>query len=165
MLRIIRTTTLMILPLVLSCAAGNPSLWQPYIFDGAGFSPAAETTSGTVWLRNGHFPVISETAPGPERSDRLPKKTGAVAGICYLQTSGGKLSGQKSFTPYPDEQISLKNKKYGVFVTRTDRNGNFAEQLPTGEYELFCRGARTEIIIKQGETALAPIRGGKRMAD
>jgi len=165
MLRIIRLTILIIIPLLLSCAAGNSTLWQPYIFDGTDFSPATETTSGTIWLRSGHFPAISETAPAAERSDRLSPKTGAVAGICYLQTSGGKLSGQEPFTPYPDEQITLKNKKYGVFVTRTDKNGKFAEQLPTGKYELFCRGVRTEITIKQGETTLAPIRGGKRMAD
>lgn len=155
----------MILTLSLSCAGVDSSLWKPYTFDGKSFSQSEETNSGTIWLRSGHFPSLSAIAPGSVRSDRLSPKTGAVAGICYLQTSGGKLAGQKSFTPYPNEQISLKSKMHGVFVTRTDNNGNFAEQLPAGEYELSCRGGRAMITIQQGETTLTPLRGGKRMAD
>lgn len=165
MTHLIRTALLALFPLLISCAGQGSSRWQPYIFDGIGFSPPAAIIPGTIWLRSGHFPAISETAPAAERSDRLSPKTGAVAGICYLQSGGGKLSGQETFTPYPGEQITLKNKQHGVFVTRTDTNGNFAEQLPAGDYELFCRGSRSEITIKQGETTLAPIRGGKRMLD
>jgi hypothetical protein len=95
----------------------------------------------------------------------LPPGTGVAAGICYTQTAGGKISSQNSFAPYPDEQITLKSKKYGVFVTRTDNDGYFSEHLKAGVYELFCRGVRVEFRIKTGETTLIPIRGGKRMAD
>jgi hypothetical protein len=165
MLRLVRPALLLLLPLLLSCASGSTSHWRPYIFNGTSFSPADRTTSGTIWLRRGHFPAISDTPPADEHSNLLSPKTGAVAGICYLQTSGGKLSGHTSFTPYPDEQITLKNETHGVLVTRTDKNGAFAEHLPTGVYELFCRGGHAVITIQHGETTLTPIRGGKRMVD
>lgn len=159
---IIRVIILLIFPLIFSCAGGSHSLWKPYIFDGAKFSPA-ENSPGAIWLRSGHLPATAE--PSPESSYKLPPDTGAVAGICYIQTTGGRISEHNLFTPYPDEQITFRSKTEGVSVTRTDKDGYFAEYLPTGNYELFCRGARAEFRIKKGETTLVPIRGGKRMAD
>lgn len=161
----IRIIILMIFPLVFSCAEGNSSLWKPYIFDGINFSPTEENSSKAVWIRSGHFPMATETAPGSASSDLLPPGSGAVAGICYRQTTGGKISGRNSFSPYSGEQITLKSKIDGVSVTRTDGSGYFMEALPAGVYELLCRGVRTEFRVKRGKTTLVPIRGGKRMAD
>lgn len=160
---IFRSLILMLFPLIFSCAGSNPSAWKPYFFDGSSFVAAEDNGAKTVWTRSGHYPLTSEPPAGD--SDRLPSGTGAVAGICYLQTSGGKLAPAAKVTPYADEQITFKNKDEGVYVTRTDKNGYFAEYLPAGNYEVFCRGARMEISIKRGETTLVPIRGGKRMAD
>lgn len=162
---IIRAIILLVFPLIFSCAGGNSSLWKPYIFDGVNFSPTSDNSSKAIWLRSGHFPTTSEQPPGSESSERLPPGTGAVAGICYLQTSGGKLSKINAVTPFPDEQITFRSKTEGVSVTRTDSNGYFIEYLTAGKYELFCRGVHTEFSVKQGETTLVPIRGGKRMAD
>lgn len=161
----VRAMILLVFPIIFSCAGGNSSPWSPRYFDGMNFSPNTATSSKAIWIRNGHFPATAETPPGSASTDILPPGTGAVAGICYIQTSGGKLSDQNRFTPYPEEQITFRSKTDGVSVTRTDKDGYFAEYLPTGNYELFCRGVRTEIRIKQGETTLVPIRGGKRMAD
>lgn len=162
---IFRVIVLLIVTITTACAGGNSSLWRPYTFDGTSFAPSTAADAKSIWLRSGQFPMISAKDPGSALSDRLPPGTGAVAGICYRQTAGGKLSGQNSFAPYPDEQITLRSKTDGVFVTRTDKNGYFTEYLAAGSYELFCRGSRIEIMIKQEETTLAPIRGGKRMAD
>lgn len=162
---IFRVIIFFIFPLTAACAGGDSSLWRPYTFDGTNFSVSAEPAAHSIWTRDGHFPAISKADPDPARSDRLPPGTGVVAGICYTQTAGGKISSQNSFTPYPDEQITLKSKTYGVFVTRTDNDGYFKEHLKAGSYELFCRGVRAEFRIKTGKTTLAPIRGGKRMAD
>jgi hypothetical protein len=162
---IIRFMILLLFSLTLSCAGSHSSPWKPFHFDGANFSPAAENSSNALWLRSGHFPSTTEPAAGAAISDRLPPGTGAVAGICYIQTSGGKISQHDTFAPYPNEQITFRNKTDGVSVTRTDKNGYFTEYLTAGNYELFCRGVRTEFRIKPGETTLVPIRGGKRMAD
>lgn len=164
-MRIIRVIILMILPLIFSCAEGSSSLWKAYTFDGSNFSPAADNSSKAIWIRSGHFPLAAEAPPGSNPSDILPPGSGAVAGICYIQTTGGRISERNLFTPYINEQITLRNKTDGTFVTRTDSSGYFVEFLNPGEYELFCRGVRTEFRIKQGETTLVPIRGGKRMAD
>lgn len=164
-MHIIRVIILMIFPLIFSCAEGSSSLWKPYIFDGINFSPTADDISKAIWIRSGHFPMVSAPAPGSAPSDILPPGSGAVAGICYLQTTGGRISARNQFSPYPDEQITLRSKVDGVSVTRTDGSGYFMEVLPAGVYELLCRGVRTEFRVKQGETTLVPIRGGKRMAD
>jgi len=160
-----RCIILLLFSLTLSCAGGHSSPWKPFLFDGTHFAPATDITAKAIWLRSGHFPSTTAPTAGPASPDRLPPGTGAVAGICYLQTSGGKISPHSSFTPYPDEQITFKSKTDGVSVTRTDKDGYFIEYLKAGDYELLCRGARTEVRISQGETTLVPIRGGKRMAD
>jgi hypothetical protein len=162
---IIRSAILLIFPLIFSCAGGNSSLWKPYFFDGKNFSPAAGTNFKGIWLRSGHFPVTAEQTPESTATDRLPTGTGAVAGICYIQSSGGKISGHEQFSPYPDEQITFKSKTEGVYVTRTGKDGYFTEYLTAGDYEVFCRGVRAEFRVKRGETTLVPIRGGKRMVD
>jgi len=162
---IIRAIILLILPLALSCTGGHTSHWQPFFFDGTGFSPATDGRSNEIWLQSGFLPSITDPTNGTVRSDRLPPGTGAVAGICYLQTSGGKMSSHNSFTPYPYEHITVKNKKDGVSVTRTGEDGYFIEPLFAGDYELFCRGVRAEFRIKPGETTLVPVRSGKRMTD
>ena len=162
---LIRVIILMIFPTIFSCAGMNSTLWKAYTFDGIKFSPTSDNSPYTIWVRSGHFPSTAEPVPGSASADRLPPGTGAVAGICYLQTTGGKTAAQNSFTPYPDEQITFKSNTEGVSVTRTDKDGYFIEYLTAGKYELFCRGVRTEFSIKKGETTLVPIRGGKRMAD
>jgi hypothetical protein len=162
---IIRVIILLLFPLTFSCAGTNSSPWKAYTFDGTNFSPSTESFSRAIWLLSGHFPSTTEPTTGAARLERLPPGTGAVAGICYLQTSGGKIFGQNSFSPYPNEQITFKSKAAGVSVTRTDKKGYFAETLSAGDYELFCRGVRTDFTINQGETTLVPMRCGKRMAD
>jgi len=162
---IIRVIILLIFPIIFSCAGTSTSPWKAYTFDGINFTPARDTSSQTIWVRSGHFPLTTDPTHSVSSADTLPPGTGAVAGICYHQTTGGKIAPQNSFTPYPDEQITIKSKSAGVSVTRTDKNGYFNEYLSSGDYELFCRGVRTEFRVKQGETTLVPLRGGKRMAD
>lgn len=160
-----RLLLLLIFPPVFSCAAATPSKWSPYRFDGMNFTESAAGSAVSIWIRKGHFPAASDSPPDPAASEILPKGTGAVAGICYLQSTGGKISKQNGFIPYAEEQVTFKSRSYGVSVARTDKNGYFLDYLPKGDYELFCRGARTEFTVREGETTFVPIRGGKRMAD
>lgn len=165
MMTALRLLLLMILPAIASCTSTHSGNWQPYTFNGKNFSPAFEGVTGAVWIREGNYPIIADEAPDRATIDPLPKDTGAVAGICYLQTTGGKIADHNTFTPYPDERITFKSSVDGVSVARTDKNGYFLEYLLIGDYEVFCRGVKSEFRIRRGETTFIPIRGGKRMAD
>lgn len=154
-----------IIPLTLSCASCTASPWRPYTFNGNDFQPAVPVTDQTLWLRNGYLPRLDDPGRLAADTGRLPPGTGAVAGICYLQTSGGKVEGKSSVTPYPDEQITIKSKKEGISVIRTDDAGYFIELLPPGDYQFICRGAGKQVTVKKGKTTLIQLRGGKRMAD
>ena len=156
---------LVTLPTIFSCAGMTPSKWSPYVFDGNSFSMATGSTLAAIWVHTGYLPTVSDLQPDTTVSAHLPKGTGAVAGICYLQTTGGKSSGTSNIIPYSNEQITFKGKADGVYIARTDKYGYFIDYLPTGYYELFCRGVKREFSIKEGETTFVPIRGGKRMAD
>ncbi len=162
----------LILPLITlmslsSCTlpATTASTWQPFSFNGTGFVPGEREGMPSLWIRDGFIPRTEKM--GPEAADigRLPAKVGAVAGVCYLQTSGGKLADTSGSTPYADEQITIKSASDGVFVTRTDDRGLFIETLYPGEYEFSCRGAGSPARVFEGKTTLVTIRGGKRMVD
>lgn len=158
------TLLLLLTPLLISCSS-NATPWTPYRLSEAGFHPSTDVTSKALWVRPGFFPYSGQDPPQAADSSKLPKGTGAVAGICYLQTSGGKIANQQLITPLPDEQITMKLRGEGVFVTRTDANGYFTDALHPGDYEFYCRGAKVAGRIRLGETTLIPIRGWKRMAD
>lgn len=160
---------LLFLPLItvfsLSSCTLSASTWQPYTFNGTGFLPGEPGGKPSIWLRDGFTPRTGKPLDGADDLGSLPPKSGAVAGICYLQTGGGKLVDHSGYTPYADEQILIRSARDGLFVTRTDSNGIFIETLYPGEYEFSCRGAASPAVIKEGKTTLVRIRGGKRMAD
>lgn len=146
-------------------SAFSPQTWQAHTFVGPEFLPGEQPSRPSIWLRDGYIPRTVN--PGAQAVDigRLPPKSGAVAGICYLQTSGGKLADQAGFQAFPDEQITIRNDQTGIFITRTDDNGYFIETLYPGKYEFYCRGAVSSAVIAEGKTTLVRLRGGKRMAD
>jgi len=148
-----------------SITTRNSSNWQPYTFTGSEIIPAEANGLKTVWLRDGFMPRGEK--PGAQESDlgSLPPKSGAIAGICYIQASGGKLADQSGYAVLMDEQVTIKSTRDGIFVARTDEKGVFIETLYPGEYEFSCRGAGRTAVIKEGKTTLVQIRGGKRMAD
>lgn len=153
--------------LLTSCAifAQPESPWHPYTFNGQKFIEGEIKGIQPIWLRDGFTPRLTKPEKAADDNWQLPPKSGAVAGICYLQTSGGKITSQTGVTPLADEQIVIKSMKEGVFVTRTDKDGLFAEVLDPGEYEFSCRGAGRQTEVNEGKTTLVQIRGGKRMAD
>lgn len=146
-------------------SARTASPWRPYTFDGKEFVPGELEGTPSFWIRDGFIPRTEQPGARAVDSGHLPAKSGAVAGICYLQTSGGKLADQSGTAPYGDEQITIRSARDGVFVTRTDAKGLFIETLYPGEYEFSCRGAGSSAVITEGKTTLVRIRGGKRMAD
>lgn len=145
--------------------SANPPTWEKYSFNGLEFQRGGIENRPSIWVRRGYIPRIEEPRDASLDYGKLPPKAGAVAGICYQQTSGGKLADQSGTKPLPDEQITISSREFGTSVTRSDAAGFFVEELFPGDYRLFCRGAEIAVSVKKGQSVLVPIRGGKRMVD
>jgi hypothetical protein len=150
-----------------SCSHSNSqtSLWQPYTFNGIEFVNQRIEGLPSIWVRDGFSPRAEEPDKASADTGRLSPKKGAVTGVCYIHSSGGKIASMSGFGPLPDEQITIKNAIYGVSVIRSDSLGFFSEELLPETYELFCRGVKVRATVREGKTVLTVIRGGKRMAD
>lgn len=153
--------------LTASCSHSNSQVysWQPYTFNGMEFVNQKIADSPSIWVRDGYYPRTNEPEKVTADTGKLSPGTGAVSGVCYIRSSGGKIAYKSGFEPLADEQITIRNARYGVSVVRSDSAGFFIEELFPETYELFCRGARAEVMVREGKTALTVIRGGKRMID
>lgn len=150
-----------LLLLTTSCAAK----WEKFSFNGQQFQAGSLDNSLSIWVRDGYTPRLVEPEGAALDFGRLPAKTGAVVGICYLQTSGGKLADQSGTQPLANEQITIMSQEYGVSITRSDAAGLFIETLFPGNYQFYCRGAGVDVKVRAGKTVLVPLRGAKRMVD
>ena len=160
------TALAVLLTLTASCSlSANLAKWEKFSFDGHYFQSGDLENRPAFWVRTGYLPRV--TAPDDASRDhgKLPPNTGAVAGLCYLQTSGGKLVDRSGAMPLPHEQITISSTEYGTAVTSSDAAGFFIKELFPGDYRLFCRGTAVDVRAIEGQTVLVPIRGGKRMAD
>lgn len=150
-----------------SCSHSNSLAgpWQTYTFNGAEFVTQQISGLPSIWVRDGYQPQTGEPEKLAVDIGKLSPGSGAVAGICYIRTSGGKLVDRSGIDLLADEQITIRNAKFGITVVRSNSAGIFTEELFPGSYELFCRGAKTDVTVREGKTALTAIRCGKRMAD
>jgi len=153
--------------LTASCSHSNSQtyLWQPYTFNGVEFINQKIAGLPSIWVRDGYYPMTGEPDKITADTGKLSPGSGAVSGVCYIHSSGGKLADRTAFETLADEQITIRNARYGVSVIRSDSAGFFMEELSPETYELFCRGAKTEVRVREGKTVLTVIRGGKRMVD
>jgi hypothetical protein len=165
--QVIQTAALAaLLTVTTSCSlSAHPPKWEKFTFNGQEFQSGGIDNRPAIWLRDGYSPRIAEPQDASLDYGKLPPKSGAIAGVCYLQISGGKLADQSGAKPLPDEQITISSSKYGISVTRSDAAGFFIEELFPGDYQLYCRGAGLEVRVKEGQTVLVPIKGAKRMVD
>lgn len=96
---------------------------------------------------------------------KLPQGSGAVAGICYLQGSGGKLSSGAVYRPVPRMAVAAFDQENTMVAgTETDPEGYFTLVLPAGRYRIVA-GESKNVEVEQGKTLLIPMRTGKRLAD
>jgi hypothetical protein len=143
----------------LGCA-GAASDWQSFGFDGTAF--VKDSGSGAIMVRDGYLPVpASAQAP---REDKLPEGTGAVALLCFQQSSGGKLRGQPGLAPMAGAAVTITGNALSL-AARTDASGYLILALPPGSYEFRLLGFSKKVALEHGKTALLAIRGGKRMVD
>ena len=156
---------LAVMSLTAAAAAKRPGgRWNYFHFDGRGFvAGKAADDSPSVALRAGVRPVIVAKGAKPEPVS-LDGQTGALVGICYGQSSGGKLKVGAAFLPYPRLPVRIFSGETVVAATQTDAEGYFLVMLPAGRYRVKAR-QEVEVTIENGTTTLLPLRAGKRMVD
>lgn len=152
--------------IAVSAATKRPGAnWNFYHFDGHGFV-AGPSVDGSPFLavRDGAVPAVLSRMAKIE-AVALPAETGAVAGICYIQSSGGKLAGGNGNPPCPGMELTLTTGSTIVKHIKTDGSGYFVVLLPSGVYRVSSGPFSVEATVENGTTTLVPLRAGKRMVD
>lgn len=163
-----RTTIAALVASLIIPAAGLPMGSRPddsrtMHFDGSAFREGNIVGQPAVATRIGHYPQLLQEG-SPREIRPLPPGTGALAGICYIQQSGGKLGSHPTFLPRSDMPVTVR----GAGVEKEihcDGNGFFSLALPPGRYEVRSGAYSGTVTIELDKTTLIPLRGGKRMVD
>ncbi|GFO66000.1 hypothetical protein M1B72_13925 [Geomonas paludis] len=140
-------------------------LWSFFYFDGTAFvagRPAPMTPF--VALRDGFLPVV-ETRDERIREVKMPEGTGALVGICYVQSHGGKLQAAGGVDPVPMLPVQVLSGDKAVAAVQSDSNGFFIVNLAPGTYRISGNNRFTEVTVVKGKVIFAPLRVGKRMVD
>lgn len=151
-----------------AAAAGKRPLesWNYYHFNGSAFT-AGPATDGSAFIavREKMRPVVVTTQLPQLEQTGLADSDGVIAGICYLQSSGGKLGGGSGIKPYPRIPLLISSGGKQFVTVQTDDHGYFVVILPAGTYTVGSGPFTAEISVERGITTLVPLRAGKRMVD
>jgi len=165
------TLILAVLAVIIICVAASAAskrpaaAWNYYHFDGRAFiagRPADD--SPFLAVRDRAMPLVLTKATKVEAT-ALPPEKGALAGICYIQSSGGKLAGGSSYVPCPGMDLTISSGTTAILHTQTDACGFFVALLPGGVYRVSSGAFAAEATVENGTTTLVPLRAGKRMVD
>lgn len=155
---------------VLCLAAQSASRRPPtstvyYHFNGKEFI-AGLPPGGGPYLAVGER-LLPEVLSGAAKSAAvgLASGKGAIAGICYIQHSGGKLGGGPGYTPCSRMALRISSGETALATVTTDGDGYFVALLDPGKYRIGDRPLSVEVEVKEGQTTLVPLRAGKRMVD
>lgn len=150
-----------------SAAGKRPAdAWIYYHFDGSSFvAGPADEGSPFVAIQEKMRPVFLSTQTAHIDQTPLPDGTGVIAGICYIQSSGGKLTTASSFVPYPRVPLLIATGGKEFVTVLTNDHGYFMAVLPAGIYSVGSGPFTAEITVERGITTLVPLRAGKRMVD
>lgn len=141
-------------------------VWIFYHFDGIGFKAGPSSdNSAFVAAREGVRPVVLLAETADIESIELPKGSGAISGICYIQSSGGKLGGGSGYVPCPRVPLLISSGGKQLVTVQTDEHGYFVVVLAAGTYQVGNQPFTAEISVERGITTLVPLRAGKRMVD
>jgi hypothetical protein len=154
-------------PITASAAGKRPlENWNYYHFNGTAFIAGPDTDgSAYIAVREKMRPVVV-TAQLPQiEQNILPDESGVIAGICYLQSYGGKLGSGSGFKPYPRIPLLISSGGKQFVTVQTDDHGYFVVVLPVGTYTVGNGPFTAEITVERGVTTLVPLRAGKRMVD
>ena len=163
---LLATLAVGIICVAVSAASKRPgTAWNYYHFDGSGFA-AGQSVDGRPFLavRDHAVPVVLSRMTRVEAVS-LPPNKGALAGICYIKSSGGKIGGGPGYAPHPGFPVTITSGESAVVSTQTDESGYFVAVLPAGVYRVGSGIFSTEATVENGSTTLVPLRTGKRMVD
>ena len=155
------------IPATADAAANRPAAaWNYYHFDGSAFTPGpAVDGSAFIAIREKAQPVVLMAPTADIEHVPLPGGTGVIAGICYLQISGGKLGGGGGFQPCQRVPLLISSGSRQLVTVQTDDSGYFVVVLPAGSYTIGGAPFSAAITVERGVTTLVPLRAGKRMVD
>jgi hypothetical protein len=136
-----------------------------YHFNGQGFI-AGQSGNGGPFVAVGERlrPVVLSGSVKIEPVG-LAHGQGAIAGICYIQSSGGKLASGAGYAPCRRMQLRITSGEAGVTTVTTDEDGYFIAVLDAGMYRIGDAPLTIEVRVEVGQTTLVPLRAGKRMVD
>jgi len=137
---------------------------HPWQFNGREFVPGAGDGGMVVLVRDGYLPVVRTGADSAPLTP-LPTGTGAIAGICYVQVTGGKLASQSGTVPEGGCRVEVIGASGVAWHATAEQNGFFSLPLPAGTYEVHGAGSPIKLTVTEGRTALVALRTGKRMVD
>lgn len=155
------------IPATVSAFGNRPvDTWNYYHFDGIAFASGPATDgSPFVAVREKMQPVVLTAQTSSIEQTVLPDGAGVIAGICYLQSSGGKLGPGSGFKPYPRVPLLISSGGKEFVTVQTDDHGYFVVVLPAGTYSVGSAPFTAKITVERGITTLVPLRAGKRMVD
>jgi hypothetical protein len=139
--------------------------WNYYHFNGSGFSAGQPADQRPFMAVRDHVLPVVMLRMAKVEAVALPPATGALAGICYIQSSGGKLGGGRGYSPSPRTPLTMYSGQTVVLLTQSDDSGYFVAVLPDGAYHVVSGAFTAEAIVEKGTTTLVPLQTGKRMVD
>ncbi|MBC8017199.1 MAG: hypothetical protein H7X83_01600 [Verrucomicrobia bacterium] len=157
---------LIVMCVAVSAASKRPgAAWNYYHFDGRGFVAGQPPDGGPFLAVRDHVLPVEMSRAVKIEAVSLPKNKGAIAGICYIQSSGGKLEGGRGYAPCPRTTITISSGNTVVTSMLSDENGYFVAILAAGSYRVGSGAFAVEALVEKGTTVLVPLRAGKRMVD
>ena len=139
--------------------------WIYYHFDGRDFV-AGQAEGGGVYvaMREYQRPLLLDGTAKIEAA-ALPPGKGAIAGICYIQGTGGKLVSKAGYAPCSRMPVRIYSGDTLVTTVQSDEQGYFVAVLDAGSYRIGHSPLAAEWVVENGRTTLVPLRAGKRMVD
>lgn len=164
---ILKAALILLAICVTATAAGRrPSVqWTFYHFDGTAFV-AGKPAEGADFIAVGdNLQPLFASNSAKLTPVSLPPGKGAVAGIAYIQSSGGKLGSGAGYAGIP--RLTLQAISAGKITAtfETDDKGYFRAILDPGRYRVGSAPFFADITVKEGITTIVPVRAGKRMVD
>lgn len=139
--------------------------WLFYHFDGKTFV-SGKLSDGTPYMAvgDGVQPVVTNNAAGLKQVP-LPSGKGAVAGIVFVQSSGGKLGDGAGYIAVPQQTLRALSGEAVAATFMSNEEGYFTAALAPGRYRIGNGPFYVTVTVTEGKTTIVPIRTGKRMVD
>ena len=139
--------------------------WNYYHFDGHAFVAGQPPAEGPFLAMRQQMRPVVVTGTAKIEEVALPPGNGAIAGLCYIQRSGGKLANVSGYSPVPGTPVKIFSGGKVVTTLEADEHGYFVAEVTAGRYSVDSGPAKFEVSVEKGKTVLVPLRTGKRMAD